>query len=723
MEKKLGVYICTGCDIGTSLDMDKLQKVATDEYKAPICKTHGAFCSEEGVAIIKKDIESEGVNTVCIAACSERLYTDVFSFDKDIINVRAVIRDHCVWIQPPNHEDTQMMAEDYLRMGITKANKYIIPEPWISETMDRTVCVVGGGVTGLKAAIEAAKAKYDVVLIEKEDKLGGFANKLYKQLPTASPYSQIQTPIAASLISEVEGLSNIKVMCSTEIEQVAGQVGLFDVTVKKNGGSESFKAGAFVVATGWKPYDANKLDNLGYGKIKDVISNVEFEEMASQNGGKITRPSDGKEAKNVLFVQCAGSRDENHLPYCSAVCCMTSLKQASYVREMSQDNKAYIVYKDMITPAQYENIYKELQNDEGIFLTKGDIAEISESGSSVQVEVKNTLLGDDMSIDVDLVVLATGMVPRETDVLQLKYRQGTEIPTLEEDVFPDSHYICFPYESRRTGIYPAGPIRHPMIMGSSMIDGTGAALKAIQAIESYSRGEAVHPRAGDQSHPQLNEKMCTQCKRCTEECPFGALDEVMEDTKLEGELVGTPKPNPNRCRRCGICFGACPVRALNFDNYSMDMLLSMIKAIEVPEEDDEKPRMLGLFCENDAVPALEIMAKSKKQISPWIRFLPVRCLGSVNSIFIADSMNAGLDGVMLAGCKYGDDYQCHFIKGSEIANARMTNVQETLQNLALEEERVKQVEVSIDDYDKIDGIINGFCEEVAELEPNPFKDF
>jgi quinone-modifying oxidoreductase subunit QmoB len=153
-------------------------------------------------------------------------------------------------------------------------------------------------------------------------------------------------------------------------------------------------------------------------------------------------------------------------------------------------------------------------------------------------------------------VLATGMVPTTVDgpILNLAYRQGPALPTLKYG-FPDSHFICFPYETQRTGIYAAGTVRAPMDSASAIQDAAGAAIKAIQCVTLTAQGKAVHPRVGDQSFPEFFLQRCTQCKRCTEECPFGTLD---EDEK------GTPKPNPTRCRRCGVCMGACPERIISF---------------------------------------------------------------------------------------------------------------------------------------------------------------
>jgi quinone-modifying oxidoreductase subunit QmoB len=312
------------------------------------------------------------------------------------------------------------------------------------------------------------------------------------------------------------------------------------------------------------------------------------------------------------------------------------------------------------------------------------------------------------------------MVPATKDdpVVNLAYRQG---PAFRDNAifndYADSNYICFPYETQRTGIYAAGGVRRSLTVEESIEDAAGAALKAIQCIESVYRGVSVHPRSGDMSFPDFFFQRCTQCKRCTQECPFGALDD---------DARGTPKPNPARCRRCGTCMGACPERIIGFADYNIDSIGSMVKAIRVPSSDDfdEPPlRILGLVCENDAYPVLDIAGLNGLSYSADVRLIPVRCLGSVNVIWIKDALSQGMDGVFLLGCKYGDDYQCHFVKGSELADIRMKKIGDALASLALEVERVAQFEIAIDEYDQVPKIINDFVESIEGLGPNPFKGF
>ncbi|MBI5584775.1 MAG: hydrogenase iron-sulfur subunit [Deltaproteobacteria bacterium] len=710
MDKKLGVYICEGCGIGESLDLAALKKVATKEFKAPICKSHPWLCGAEGLEMIKADLANEGVNTLSLVACSPRVKTNEFDFGPVLMD-RVNVREHVVWVLPAGDEDTQMMAEDQMRLGLVKLQKSTPPEPFQAENLSKTVLVVGGGFTGMNAALGAAQAGYPVLLVEREPALGGFLNKMNKRV--RPPYKELKPVDLEGQIKAIEAEPNIKVFTSAQIEKLSGGPGVFDVTISQNGSSVTERAGSVVMATGWKPYDANKLEHLGYGKFPDVITNIQMEEMAKS--GKITRPSNGQEAKNVLFIQCAGSRDENHLPYCSSVCCLVSLKQATYVQEQNPEASVYILYKDIRTPHQSEDYYRKVQRDGGIFI-RGELLGLTAGGAGLTAEADDVLLNEKVLLeDLDLVVLAVGMVPTTLEelALNLDYRQGPQLP-LNKYGFPDSNFICFPYETQRTGIYAAGCVRAPMETALAGEDATGAALKAVQAIESTAIGAATFPRSGDMTYPEFFMSRCTQCKRCTEECPFGAIN---EDEKAN------PIPFTTRCRRCGTCMGACPERIISFKNYSVDMIGSMIKGIEVPDADDEKPRVIALVCENDAYPALDMAGINRIPIDPFFRFIPVRCLGSVNLVWIADALAKGIDGVILLGCKKGDDYQCHFIKGSELANTRMEKISETLGRLALEPDRVAVEEVSIMDYEKLPRVLKAFMDRIKEMEPNPYKGF
>ncbi len=419
-----------------------------------------------------------------------------------------------------------------------------------------SILVVGGGISGLTTALEAAEVGYDVFLVEKNPYLGGRVAQLNKYFPKLCP------PSCGLEINfrRIKDNPRITVFTQAEVEKVEGTPGSYEVAVKLspryvnenctccgdceaaceteissdfNFGmnkikgaylpfemafparyvispqiigtedaqkckesckydavdldmeveSRNLKVGAIVWATGWEPYDATKIDNLGFGQYPNVITNMMMERLASPNGptqGKITRPSDAKEPESIAFVQCAGSRDENYLPYCSYICCMASLKQATYIREAYPDAKIYIFYIDIRSPGQrYEKFYQTIKEDKNVFLIKGKVAEVSEDPGTgnITVVAENAVTGAKIKQTVEMAVLATGMQPTAaTDKLpsDLKYT---------EDGF-----IINDFE--KGGMFAAGCANKPADVVSSNQNATGMALKAIQTL--VKRQEVIH---------------------------------------------------------------------------------------------------------------------------------------------------------------------------------------------------------------------------------------
>ncbi|MGD8936044.1 MAG: FAD-dependent oxidoreductase [Thiogranum sp.] len=733
---KIGAYVCKGCGLGERLDCDELATIAKRDGKAQVTQQHDFLCSADGVKMIQNDIDNEGVNRVVIAACSRRAKTEAFNFEGVTIS-RANLREGVIWIRPDEddlRETTQEMAADYVRMSCAEAKHSTPPASAQEKGTNDTILVVGGGITGMTAALEAAKAGYPVHVVEKSGSLGGAAGKMWKDVPRHTPYTDPVDTGVAAMIAAIEADSKITVHLNATITKTSGAPGRFSADIStESGGTSTENFGAIIQASGATPYDASKLPELGYGKSKDVVDRVELEQLAiAANGGPIKRPSDGKEVKKVTFVQCAGQRSdkEGHLNYCSGDCCLTSIKQAMYFKDQNPEIETEILFDDLRTPgAPGEDFYRSGQ-DKMITFRKGKVSEVVAGSNGPLVKFKDLILDEDQEEEADLVVLATGMVANSgvdidevpqnepgqwevnvDSILNLNYRQGKDLPHLKYG-FNDSHFICFPYETRRTGIYTCGPVRRPMDTQQAIEDATGATLKAIQALESAKVGRAAHPRSGDLSYPIFRKEGCTQCKRCTVECPFGAID---EDEKR------FPVFNESRCRRCGTCMGACPVRVISFENYSVDSVGQQIKNCDMPEEFDEKPRILVLACENDAYPALDMAAQQGNSYSQWARVIPVRCLGSINTIWITDALNSGYDGIVLMGCQKGENYQCHFVKGSEMAQMRMSKVDETLKTLNLEKERISTYEVAITDIDRAPQLINDMAEAVEKIGLSPFK--
>lgn len=417
----------------------------------------------------------------------------------------------------------------------------------MAPTETQSILVVGGGMSGLTTAIEAAEAGYYTYLVEKNPYLGGRVAQLHHYFPKlCPPYCGLEINFR-----RIKQNSRIRFFTMAEVEKVSGDEGNFNVTVRLspryvnenctacgkcaevctmeienpfNFGMDKVKAaylphvmafpmryvldpslvesdeaskvkdvcpydaidlnmeaksmelkvGSIVWATGWKPYDANKLDTYGFEQYPDVITNVMMERLASWSGptqGKIVRPSDGKEPGTIAFIQCAGSRDENHLPFCSGVCCLASMKQATYVREQLPDAKIYIFFIDIRATDRLESFYDRVRADENIEFFKGKVAQISqdETKSGLILKVEDTTTQELKEVPVDLAVLATGMQP------------NTSIAGLPLDVAHDD-YGFVSGDTGKPGIYAAGCTKSPVSVSEAVQDGTAAALKAIQSI-------------------------------------------------------------------------------------------------------------------------------------------------------------------------------------------------------------------------------------------------
>ncbi|MEJ2719897.1 MAG: FAD-dependent oxidoreductase [bacterium] len=412
----------------------------------------------------------------------------------------------------------------------------------------KPILVIGGGIAGMTAALEAAEVGYRVILVEKEAFLGGRVVRSYQYFPKMCPPTcgfEINTRrirqnpritvYTLATIDEVSGSAgNFSVRIKIKPRYVTGTHAIDDAIPEKlsserpddfNLGMGKTKAlymphdmayphihvldkdalsaedagvlkalcppgsidldmtddevlvkpGAIIVATGWRPYDATKIDNLGFGRCENVITNVMMERLAAgrgPTGGEIVRPSDGKTAENVAFVQCAGSRDENHLPYCSAVCCMASLKQSRYLREKNENSKATVFYIDVRTVGRLEKFYYNMLDDENVSFVKGKVAAITEDPASkdLTLDVEDTLGRETLHATFDMVVLATGIVPNFED---------TGIPF-------DLGYDEYGFLNGKTnveGVFAAGCATHPCDVARTTKEATAAALKAIQCIE------------------------------------------------------------------------------------------------------------------------------------------------------------------------------------------------------------------------------------------------
>lgn len=402
------------------------------------------------------------------------------------------------------------------------------------------ILIIGGGIAGITAAVEAAEAGCQVFLIEKSAYLGGRVARFNQYFPKLCPptcgleinFKRIKNNplITIFTLAELESISGVpgdytavvniapryvtgactlcddcthvcpadipddfnnglsscraihlphpmafpaqfvieRSACAKDCHACADVCRYGAVNLSQQPERKQLRVAAVIVATGWAPYDATRLDTLGFGKYPNVVTNVILERLAAPNGptgGKILRPSDGKEPRSVAFVQCAGSRDQNHLPYCSSVCCSASLKHVTYIRNLYPDAQISMYYIDVRTPGHLEDFASKVKSAAAIELIKGKVGKVEEDASSKEllVTAEDVLNGTKSTRKYDLVVLATGIVP-QTRGLPAGF--GTD----------EFGFIT----NSKAGVYGAGCVKRPAEVSASIRDATGAALKALQ---------------------------------------------------------------------------------------------------------------------------------------------------------------------------------------------------------------------------------------------------
>ncbi len=418
-------------------------------------------------------------------------------------------------------------------------------------SVHRSMVVVGGGIAGISAAVEAAEAGYEVTIVERNPYLGGRVAQLNKYFP------KLCAPTCGLEINfqRIKKNPRIRFLTMAEVESISGRPGEFDITVKQrpryvndrctscdacteactqtrpdayNMGmgttkaiylphamafpmkyviddnacrpeacgkcvnackygaidlamparSIHLKAGAVIMATGWDPYDASRIDNLGFGHSPDIVTNIMMERLTAPNGptgGHLVRPSDGRAVKRIAFVQCAGSRDALHLGYCSAICCMASLKQASYVIERFPDAEVTIFYIDLRAPGGYDAFSRKIQASGNVRLINGKVAKIVETAGDLVVEAEDIQAQAKRRVAVDMVVLASGMASA--------LARGK--PPANCAVDDDSFVVA---DGTMPGIFAAGCARSPGDVSAAVQDATAAVMQAIGAIQTAARG-------------------------------------------------------------------------------------------------------------------------------------------------------------------------------------------------------------------------------------------
>jgi heterodisulfide reductase subunit A len=581
--KGIAVYLCTCRDeIGRHVDLRAIAEEIKKDQRVEAVGIHEALCSREGQKFLKDEFKTRNFERVAVGACSPNIQGLIVSrsLEEEGMNKylfeQVNIREQCAWVHHDKKESTKK-AMSLIKGALARAEK-LVPLEDIMISIKDAALVIGGGVTGMQAALDIAGAGYKVYLVERTGELGGRTYKLSMTFPTHNCgiccMQYCKECVFTPKIEEVLQSKNIEVMLNSEIEDITGGFGARHVKVRTPAGQKEFDVGTIIVATGSKTFDPKRIPELRYGN-PDIVTTVDLEQLIvgqREKGGGLRRPSDGKVPKTVNFVQCVGSRDKTKGNlHCSLVCCTYAIGQAREIKRINPDANVYIHYIDLRGPYRgFEEFYNAAK-EEGIIFVRGRISEIVQDKGKIFVRALDTDSDTLLNIESDLVVLAVGQEPADgSDKIARMLHIQTDIDKFMKDINP-----MFPSEFRR-GIYVAGTAQGPKGIRYSIED---AKAVAASAIELMKKGKTRFPRIV----AFVDEERCRGCGRCEKTCEYGAI------TTVEGPKKGslTSKIDEIRCEGCGACAVVCCNKAITVNGYQADQVEAMVRAIVEEAASDE----------------------------------------------------------------------------------------------------------------------------------------
>ena len=657
---KVGIFIChCGINIAKTVDVKRLAETVDKESDVVLAADYEYMCSVPGQKMIVDAVRDHGLDRVIVAACSPKMHEPTFrrAVAKAGLNPYlceiANIREQCSWV----HEDREMATEkaiDIVRTLLQKIKSNRALET-TSTPVTKRALVIGGGIAGIQAALDIANCGYEVILVEKESSIGGHMAQLGETFPTLDCASCIFTP----KIVEVAQNENIKLYAYSEVEEVSGFVGQFEVKIRrkarsvdeivctgcgictekcptrvdnefnrelsianpdkpkkpwgtrgaiyipfaqaqpkvatidrencryyKNGkckvcekvcGPKAIRfdqedrivterVGAIVAAIGYETLPRDVYGEYGYGRYKDVIDGLQLERImsaAGPTGGDIRRPSDGKVPKEVVWIQCVGSRDDaKGKPYCSKICCMYTAKHTRLYKHRVHDGQAYVFYMDIRAGGKgYEEFVKHAQIDEGAIYMRGRVSRIYEEDGKLIVKGADTLSGKPVEIAADMVVLACAIVPQHgTEEFARKLRIGTG----ENGFLAEAHVKLRPVETSTAGIFVAGAAQAPKDIPDTVAQAGCAAAKVLNIF-------AHDTLTSEPIVASVDEELCSGCGLCIAACAYDArkMDDKKHVAIVEDVL----------CQGCGACATACPSSSCELKNFRTEQYIEMVDAI------------------------------------------------------------------------------------------------------------------------------------------------
>ncbi|MCP4022909.1 MAG: FAD-dependent oxidoreductase [Desulfobacteraceae bacterium] len=554
-DPRIGVWVCNcGINIGGVADVPAVRDYAkTLPYVAHV-EDKLFTCSQDSQDHMKEMIKEHKLNRIVVAACSPRTHEPLFQetirdagLNRYLFEM-ANIRDQNTWVHMNEPERATDKAKDLVRMAVAKAT-FIEPLHKVSLNIKKSILVIGGGVAGMEAAINAANQGIDVHLVEKTGTLGGIATSLNGTWKGESISGYIE-----DLISKTKEYESINLHLDTQVKKTTGSMGNFITALQRNNGGDevTIEHGAAILATGGMEY---KPDEYLYGDHSDVLTHLDMDAALREEDPRLEK------AKAVVFVQCVGSRNEEN-PYCSKVCCTHSLKSALTLKKKNPRIRVYVVYRDIRSYGFREDLYQEAR-EKGVLFIRYDLEKMPELRKTTEGELEfnviDHVLQMPVKINPDLVVLASGIVAADNKKLYEKFK----VPVNAEGFLVEAHAKLRPVDFASDGLFVAGLAHYPKPIEESIAQARASVARAMTILsrDSLMVGGVV---------ADVTPEKCAVCLTCVRTCPY-SIPYIHAD--------GYAQIDAAECHGCGACVAECPGKAIKLNHFTDQQIIAKTDAL------------------------------------------------------------------------------------------------------------------------------------------------
>lgn len=694
-EPRIGVFICRcGINIAGYMEIPELVEYAKTLPNVVYSMENKYSCSQLTQDIIKEKIEELNLNRVVVAACTPRTHEPLFQktireagLNEYLFNFVS-IRELDSWVHMHDKPKATDKAKDLIRMGVARvaAQK---PESKIKGDVVPEALVVGGGVSGISAAIEIASKGFKVHVVEKEARLGGQLNLIYK-----INFDRIDSKqYLENILKEYNEMKNITTYLDSEVADIKGSIGDFDVKVINHKDQKTIPLNVGVIITTTGAYEYKPEGWYHYGENENVMTQLELSDKLRNN--------ELKDGETLVFIHCVGSRQPeggNGVTYCSLICCSESIRHALYVKENYPKSNIYVLYRDIRVGTDEEPYYWKARENVN-YIRFNEYPEVEVKDSKLIVDVKDILTQVDLSIEADKVVLSTPLIPYDTKKLGEQIKCARD----QNGFFLEAHVKLRPVDFATDGIFLAGTCHGPKGIADSISQARAAAAHALIPLIS---GEVENEPLVSVVDPAL----CIACQKCEEVCNFGAIG-----VNFDNEIL-VSKSNPLLCKGCGDCSAACPAGAITMSHFADNQIYPMIEEAVKGEFIDERPRIVAFLCNWCSYAGADTCGVSRFQYPTNIRPIRVMCTGRIPKSFILQAFLEGADGVLIGGCHIGD---CHYLEGNYDMLRRYNEVHELLAKVGINPDRFRLEWVSASEGKRFSQVVTEFVETVKKLGPMP----